>query len=239
MKKRCYVIAVIAQKGGVGKSTIALHLAVEAERQGHTAVVIDLDPQSSAGGWGDSREASGPTVASAHAPRLQAVIEKAEEEGATLVIIDTAPHAQSDALAAAKAADAILIPCRLGIFDLRAVAASVDIARMASPLTPKPAAIVLNACPTSGTRLADEAAEAVSSYGIEVAPVRLKQLVAYSYALVEGKAAVEFEPEGKAAADFSKFYSWVCRFAGVPETLTTVKPKRATKEKKSVATKEA
>lgn len=205
-------IAILSQKGGTGKTTLALHLAVCAEAEGHTAAVIDLDPQSSAAGWAESRTAEGPTVAIAHAPRLASILEAAATNGATLAVLDTAPHSQGDALAAAQAADAILIPCRPGILDLRAIGATVQIAKLAG----KPAAVVLNACPPQGRALADEAEEAVKGYGVTVAPVRLVQRAAFAHSLAAGQTAQEFEPQGKAAEEVKQLYDWACQFVGMP-----------------------
>src|SRR5215212_1378238 len=112
-------ITILSQKGGAGKTTIALHLAVAAELDGQQTAIIDLDPQASATSWGDSRAAETPAVVSAQASRLTQVLEAARKAGATLAIIDTAPHSESAALAAARAADLILIPCRPAILDLR------------------------------------------------------------------------------------------------------------------------
>src|SRR4051812_9330361 len=114
------VIALLSQKGGAGKTTLALHLAVAAEQDGHQTAIIDLDPQASAASWGDSRAAETPVVVSAQSSRLAQVLEAARNAGAALAIIDTAPHSESAALAAARAADLILIPCRPAILDLRA-----------------------------------------------------------------------------------------------------------------------
>ena len=205
-------IAVLSQKGGTGKTTLALHLAVAAEAAGHTAVVIDLDPQSSAGGWGDSRKAEGPTVAMGHAPRLASILHAADANGVSLALLDTAPHSQGDALAAAQSCDVILIPCRPGILDLRAIGATVQIARLAG----KPAAVVLNACPPQGRTLADEAAEACRGYGVEVAPFRLTQRAAFAHALASGQTAQEYEPDGKAAEEIQQLYKWACQFVGMP-----------------------
>jgi chromosome partitioning protein len=205
-------IAILSQKGGTGKTTMALHLAVAAERAGHVATVIDLDPQASAGGWGDSRSDEGPTVAIAHAPRLAAILKAASDNGATVAFLDTAPHSQADAMAAAQAADVILIPCRAGILDLRAIGTTVQIVRLAG----KPAAVVLNSVPPQSKALADEAAEAVRSYGIEVASVRLTQRAAFAHALASGQTAQEYEPLGKAAEEITELYKWTCKFAGMP-----------------------
>lgn len=205
-------IVILSQKGGTGKTTLALHLAVAAEAAGHTAAVIDLDPQSSAGGWGDSRKAEAPTVAIAHAPRLASILEAAAANGVALALVDTAPHSQGDAMAAAQSADAILIPCRPGILDLRAISATVQIVRLSG----KPAAVVLNACPPQGRVIADEAAQAVEGYGIEVAPVRLTQRAAFAHALASGQTAQEYEPDGKAAEEIRRLYEWTCQFVGMP-----------------------
>jgi chromosome partitioning protein len=192
-------IAILSQKGGAGKTTLAIHLAGAAESSGLRAVILDLDPQASAKGWHDQREQQGrdaPFVISAHASRLRDVLTTAGENGADLCIIDTAPHSDTDALAAAKAADLILIPCRTGILDIRAIANSVDIVQLAK----RPALIVLNAIPHQG-RLPDHAEEALASYGIPVAKVRLGQRAAFGHSLTAGQTIQEFEPLGAAAAE--------------------------------------
>ena len=206
------IIAMLSQKGGSGKTTLTLHLAVAAERAGHTVAIIDLDPQSSSAGWSESRKAEGPTVAIAHVPRLASILKAAAANGATLALLDTAPHAQGDALAAAQAAHAILIPCRPGILDLRAIGDTVQIAKLAA----KPAAVVLNACPPQGRGLADEAAEAVRGYDMALAPVRITQRAAFAHALVGGQTAQEYEADGKAAAEIQELYEWTCQFVGMP-----------------------
>ena len=63
------IVAIIAQKGGTGKTTLAVSLAVAAERAGRTAAIVDLDPQASASNWGDRREAASPVVVSAQPAR--------------------------------------------------------------------------------------------------------------------------------------------------------------------------
>ena len=101
-------IALIAQKGGTGKTTMALSLAVAAVQDGRTVAVIDLDPQASAGNWADRRAMKdAPAVVSAHVPRLQSVIDTARQNGVDLLIIDTPGKSEQAALAAAKAADPV------------------------------------------------------------------------------------------------------------------------------------
>ena len=102
------VVAVIAQKGGVGKTTLALSLAVAAQRAGKTAALVDLDPQATACNWGDRRGNEAPVIVSAQPARLPHVLKSAEESGAQFVIIDTPPRAEQAAMAAAKAAGLIL-----------------------------------------------------------------------------------------------------------------------------------
>ena len=146
-------VGIVSQKGGVGKTTLAFNLAVAAELAGNAALIVDLDPQASAGAWGDSREAETPVVVSAEAARLVEVLTTASKHSAALCFIDTAPHGESPALAAARAADLVLIPCRPSILDLRAITASQTIAQLADT----PAAVVLYGVPASGS-LAKEGA---------------------------------------------------------------------------------
>jgi chromosome partitioning protein len=85
-------IAIVSQKGGAGKTTIAVHLATAAAAAGHAAAIIDLDPQGTAASWGDRRQAASPEVVSGQAARLQVLIDAARDAGADLLVIDTAPQ---------------------------------------------------------------------------------------------------------------------------------------------------
>ena len=124
-------IALISQKGGAGKTTLAIALAVTAERAGLTSVLVDLDPQASAAQWSDLRQAKTPVVTCTPAARLTSVLTAARDAGADIAILDTAPHAAEATLAAARASDFVLIPCRPATADLVAIEASIDLIRIA------------------------------------------------------------------------------------------------------------
>ncbi len=200
-----FVVAILSQKGGTGKTTLSLHLAVAAERAGHVAAVIDLDPQASAAGWKDSRPGETPVVVSIPASRLPQALDLARGAGADLVLLDTAPHSSEVALAAAEAADMVLIPCRAGILDLRAIGATARLAKIAG----KPAHVVLNAMPPRATNIIADAREAVGVHGLEVAPITIQQRAAYAHALTAGQTAQEYEPDGRAAEEMAQLYAWL------------------------------
>jgi chromosome partitioning protein len=207
------VISVVSQKGGVGKSTLSIHLATAAAIKKKEAALIDLDPQASASKWGDSREAETPAIISCQASRLEKVLAAAEEGGADLIVIDSAPHSESAALAAIRIADLILIPCQPSILDLRAISDTIDLVRLAKksamPSASKAIAI-LNAVPTRGS-LGDEAAEAIKQYEIPIAPVRISSRTAFVRCLSAGLTVMEYEPKGKAAEEIWQLYKWVCK----------------------------
>ena len=110
-------LAIISQKGGVGKTTLATCLAVAAESDGKRTAIFDLDPQATASFWKDIRENETPAVASIHAIRLQSMQKAARETGADLVIIDGAAVARDVAFEAAKVADFIFVPTKAAVFD--------------------------------------------------------------------------------------------------------------------------
>jgi chromosome partitioning protein len=199
------VLTILSQKGGTGKTTIALHLAVAATQADQKTIIVDLDPQASASQWNDGRDQKTPQVVSAQSARLSAILEAARGEGLQLAIIDTAPHSESAALAAARMADFILIPCRPAILDLHAIRNSVDIVQIAN----KKGAVVLNAVPAK-SRLTEEAIEAVKAYSIEVSPIQVGQRAAFVHSLTSGLTAQEYEPNGKAAEEIRHLYNWTC-----------------------------
>jgi chromosome partitioning protein len=197
-------LAIISQKGGAGKTTLALNLAVAAELAGIPTVVFDLDPQASSSGWKDSRAEESPAVLSLHSARLGHYIDTARDNGAKLVIIDTAPHSQKDALDAAQAADLILIPCKPSLVDLRAISSSVKIAQLAG----KPAVAVLTQTQARGG-LTEDAGAAILDYGIPLAPISIGNRMAFVHAFTLGKGVMETEPTSKAGEEISALYSFI------------------------------
>lgn len=202
-----HTVAILSQKGGTGKTTLSLHLAVAAERAGLPAAVIDLDPQASAAGWKDSRKNEAPVVLPVPATRLPQALRGAEKGGAGLVLIDSAPHSTDAALAAAEAANLVLIPCRAGILDLRAISTTARIAKLAG----KRAFVVLNAMPPRASNVLADARAAVAVHGLDVAPVSLQQRAAFAHALTAGQTAQEYEPDGKAADEVARLFDWLKR----------------------------
>jgi chromosome partitioning protein len=204
-------IALINQKGGVGKTTVALHLATAFQQANAATLILDLDPQASASEWHDARDAELPHVESIQPARLSKAISTAQEIGTDVLILDTAPHAESTALEAARLADLVLVPCQPSIMDLRAMRKTVDLLK----LVQVPAFAVLNSVSSSGT-VADEAAEMIEgSLGLAVCPVRLGDRIAYNRSLITGQTALEFEPHGKAAREIEQLYMWICEQLGM------------------------
>ena len=190
-------IAMISQKGGSGKTTLAIHLAVEARTDNRKVAIIDLDPQASAASWGDRRrDGTPPIVISAHAKRLRQEMQRAQNAGADLLVIDTAPHADSAALIAAGVADLTIVPCRPSVFDIETAQTTLELVAT----TGTPAMVVMNAVPPWGGDT-DQAEEALRKAGISLCPTRLIQRVAFGRALLTGQAAQEIEPAGKASGE--------------------------------------
>ena len=201
-------IALIAQKGGTGKTTLALSLAVAAEQAGKVAIIIDLDPQATACNWADRRKADTPIVVDAHPPRLPKTLEKARQGGVDLAIIDTSARSEQSALTAAKSADLIIIPCRPQIYDLETVPNSRKLIALAGD---PPTLVVLNAVPPRGARV-DQARKAVSGFGLLVCFPTLGHRAAFGDSGVRGLAALEHQPGGKAAEEIRQVYKYVSSF---------------------------
>lgn len=197
-------IAILSNKGGSGKTTLAIHLAVAAEQASKRTAVLDLDPQGSATTWSEARDNETPSVVPTHARHLARVLDTAAANGADIAIVDTAPHSEATSLAAARATDLVLVPCRPTLFDLHAIRDTLDIAMLAK----KPARVILNAVPPRGS-LAQQARDAVASYDIEPAPYELGHRVAFVHAIIKGITAQEYQPKSKAAIEVENLYQWL------------------------------
>ena len=201
-----YTLAVISRKGGTGKTTLAIHLAVAAMLAGLKPVIIDLDTQASAAKWFDIRDEEDLTVVSAHATRLKQILHTAEQHGAEFVIIDTSAKTGDDAEAAVDVADLALIPCRPGMLDLQAISLTVKVANNAS----LPAHIVFN-CADPRSIMLRSARQSVEIYDAEIVPVLIGDYVAFSYPLVDGRTAQEFDPDSKPSSQINALFKYVMR----------------------------
>jgi chromosome partitioning protein len=197
-------IAFLAQKGGSGKTTLAVHTAVAATEAGEIVVVIDTDPQKSATVWGDARSQNAPIVATAAAAELGQVIEAAGQENMTLAIVDTAPHAAPDATRIVRAVDLVTIPVRPTAFDIAAAGSAVEIVKAAGVR----AVFVLSACPFRSPEIA-ETRTVLAEYGLPIAPVEIIDRRAFARAVATGRAVTEFESDGKAANEIRRLWAWL------------------------------
>jgi chromosome partitioning protein len=198
------ILAFLSQKGGSGKTTLAVHTAVAAHESGARVVLVDTDSQRSAAAWGDAREESDPTVVTAGVSELERVLAAAKDEEMNLAIVDAAPHAAPDATRIARAASLVAIPCRPAAFDLAAMDGAVRIVQPAEAR----GVIVLSACPFRAPEIV-EAREALGRYKLPIFPGEITDRRAFARAVATGRAVTEFETEGRAAAEIRALWAWL------------------------------
>ncbi|HQT74709.1 MAG TPA: ParA family partition ATPase [Acidiphilium sp.] len=199
-------LAFLSQKGGSGKTTLAVHTAVAAHEAGARVVVVDTDPQQSATVWSDARQGENPVVATVGTAELGRVLNAAQDDGMTLAIVDTAPHAAPDAVKIAQAVDLIVIPVRPAAFDLAAAENMVAIVKAAGVQ----AIFVLSACPFRAPEIG-ETRGVLTNYGLPVAPVVITDRRAFARAVASGRAVTEFESDGKAAGEIRDLWVWLAQ----------------------------
>jgi chromosome partitioning protein len=206
------ILGLLSRKGGVGKTTLALHLSVLAQEAGLRVLLVDLDPQGSAAAWWQAREADTPQLDQSEPGNLENLLTTAREAGVELVIIDTRPSAEADAVKVAALADFVLIPTRPAILDLRAILGTLDIVKGGRHR----ASIVLNACsaPRGGVGEASatsDARKALKAFGVAVAPVSIVQRAPLAHSLVGGLAVSETDPTSKATKELRALWRYVER----------------------------
>jgi len=210
------IIAVIAEKGGAGKTTTATNLAIAFTRQGLNTAVIDLDPQATAAKWADRRENTLPMVVSAHAARLDHEVKQMSEDGCEVLILDTAPHSDSIALAAAKDADCVLIATKPAIFDIETVEKTIDLVKsrnqsvvvLLNEVTPPKEAMNGQPLHTSETT---QAFEYLRGLEVTVCPTPLSRRAAFKRAPLTGLGVQEFKADDeKAAAEIARVHEFMC-----------------------------
>jgi chromosome partitioning protein len=207
------VVAVISQKGGAGKTTVAQCLAIEALRQGMAAAIIDADPQRSAADWGNQREQAGidaPAVVPLGTRSLRTVVKELQDRGASLIVIDTPPHSAPAINAALEVSTGAAMVTRPNPMDIRALEATWAIVdRMKKPS----ATIFTQTPPGNRAKALSLALGRLKELGIPHCPTPLTYTLSYPYAQAEALAVQEREPTSKARAEVAEVWAWLKRKA--------------------------
>lgn len=211
------VIAFTSRKGGSGKSTLAAHLSVYADEPDAPAVLIDCDPQGSLALWHELRQAETPVLVKCEARDLADTVEAARRDGVQWVLIDTPPHNTADIAAAMRVADLAVIPFRPAVFDIAAVAATLEMARTIK----KPVLPVINSAPprrgSTASHVVTEAREALAGMNATAWAGQITTRAAFAHALASGQAVGEFEPGSAAASEIAELWQETRRALGIKE----------------------
>ncbi len=202
-------IAIIAQKGGGGKSTISLNLAVAAAESGMTPVVIDIDQQANSAKWRGRRKLENVVVVAAPQSLIRETIKTACDNGADFIIVDCPGHNDGAAIEAARETDITLIPVKPQMFHLETLPAMRDLVRIAGD---KPAWVIVNELHPAARTQAEQLKNIIAdTYPFPVCPVHLSRLDVFANSADAGLSVLEQEPEGKAAEEIRRVYKFVCQ----------------------------
>lgn len=195
------VIAVLNQKGGSGKTTIATHLARALQLDGSDVLLVDSDPQGSARDWGAVQEENPLTVVGIDRPTIDRDVKNVARK-VDFVVIDGAPQAADLAVSAIKAADFVLIPVQPSPYDIWATSDLVDLVKQRIEVTDgqlQVAFVVSRAI--KGTRIGAEVNEALVGYELPILDARVTQRVIYPGSAATGTTVLDSEPDGEAAKE--------------------------------------
>lgn len=218
------IVTVAQQKGGAGKTTIAAHLAVAWAEAGKSVAVVDIDPQASLSSWWAMREEMGVPAPSGGRGggrsggslavhritgwRTANEVEKLARSH-DVVVIDSPPHAETEAKIAVRSADLVVVPLQPSPMDFWATKATLDLAAGENTA----ALLVLNRVPPRA-KLTGAMTARLQELGAKVARARIGNRVALAAALLEGLGVTEYQKSGSAAAEVKALAAEVLKAAG-------------------------
>lgn len=197
------VVAVLNQKGGAGKTTIATHLARAWQLAGRDVLLVDSDPQGSARDWAAVREDQPVPVVGIDRPTIDRDLKSVAAKD--VVVIDGAPQASDLAVSAIKAATFILIPVQPSPYDIWATADLVELVKQRIEVTDgklKAAFVVSRAI--KNTKIGGEVTEALNDYGLPILDARITQRVSYPSTAAGGTTVMDEDPDGDAAREIRR-----------------------------------
>ncbi len=198
------VMAFASQKGGSGKTTLAGHIAVQAERAGAGPVaIIDTDPQGSLSDWWNARQAQTPVFAQTFISRLTHDLQKMRAIGIEILIFDTPPAITATIEQVVRVCDLVVVPTRPSPHDLRAAGATVDIVENLG----KSLVFVLNGA-TPRARITAEAAIALSQHGT-VAPVTIHHRTEFAASMIDGRTVMELSGNRRSTEEIVQLWDYL------------------------------
>ena len=193
------VITVAQQKGGAGKTTLVAHLAIAFRQLGHSVAIVDIDPQGSLSTWHAARAAALGETGLTHSQitgwRTASEVDRLARQH-DVVVIDSPPHAETEARIAVRAARLVIIPVQPSPMDVWATRPTLDLAATERVK----AMLVLNRVPPRG-KLTDELSAKLAEMGANLATTRIGNRIAYAAALLNGRSVTEGARGGNAAKE--------------------------------------
>ena len=197
-------IAFASQKGGSGKTTLAGHIAVQAERVGAGPVaLVDSDPQGSLADWWNERAADTPMFVHTSIVRLRDDVARMRDLGVELLIVDTPPAITTTIREVVQIADLVVVPTRPSPHDLRSVARTVDLVEGLD----KPLVFVVNGA-SSRARITSEAVIALSQHGT-LAPSIIHHRSDFASSMIDGRTVMEIKSSSRSAGEIVALWSYL------------------------------
>ena len=198
------IVTLASRKGGSGKTTLAGHLAVAAERSVDGPVaLIDTDPQGSLADWWNARHAGTPLFVRTALPSLARDIEELRRHKVKLVIIDTPPALDDTIREVVRESDLVVIPARPSPHDLRSIGATVDLVEQVG----KPLVFVINSA-TRKARITTETVTLLSQHG-PLAPTIVHHRVDFASSMIDGRTVLELPHAATASTEVEKLWSYI------------------------------
>lgn len=200
-------LAVVSHKGGTGKSTLSIHLAVQAQLEGRDTLLVDLDHHSSTvAEWASIRTDKHPLAVTAKVSDITELQQQATDEAFDLLILDCPPYLNDDTDLITKLADFTILPTSPRFADICTLPRGIEKIH-------QPFSVVLNSCtPDAVGQTSFKTAQVyqmLNDSGIPVSPVHIIRLEAFTEALNYGHGVTEYQSNGKASKQIKMLLDWL------------------------------